>query len=236
MRDGVETSRRGFLVGATGLAVSSLVGGGTRRAQAADPPAAGRLDPDAALARLMEGNARYVKGELTPLDLASTRAALAQGQAPHSIVLGCADSRVPPEITFDQGRGDIFVVRLAGNFVNRDGLASIEYAVKFLGASLIMVLGHSKCGAVDAAIKLVEEKAELPGHLPDMVNELRPAVEASAKEKGDRLANAVRANVVINANELRGAKPIVAEAVATGRVKVVGAVYDLATGKVELVS
>ena len=116
-----------------------------------------------ALDRLMQGNARYVAGETECKDYSIGRAERAGAQYPLVAVLSCSDSRVSPELLFEQGPGDIFVVRIAGNFVNTDGLASMEYAVKVLGVPLLMVLGHSNCGAVAAAIKVVTEHAELPG-------------------------------------------------------------------------
>jgi carbonic anhydrase len=234
-RQGRYPTRREVLRGAVGWTVASAVVGPlawSRSALAAEPGGA-RVDPDEALRLLVEGNGRYVRGEMKRRDFAAEREALAAKQSPHSIILGCADSRVPPEIAFDQGRGDLFVVRIAGNFLAVEGLASIEYAVKYLGSSLVVVLGHSGCGAVGAAIKFAEEGAVLPGHLPDLVAELRPAVEAARKEAGDTLANAIRANVRLNVAEISSAGPIVAELVAAKKVRVVGAVYELTTGKVE---
>ncbi len=151
------------------------------------------------------------------------------------MILGCADSRVPPEIIFDQNRGELFVVRVAGNFIEEDGLASIEYAVEILGSPLIVVLGHSGCGAVDATIKYVKEDAQLPGHLPQLVQSIKPAVELVRGKPGDVLANAIAANAAYNARKLAAATPIVSKAVADGRVKVVSAVYDLKSGRVEMV-
>jgi carbonic anhydrase len=118
-------------------------------------------------------------------DFSAGRAERTKSQYPISAVLSCADSRVAPEFAFDQGPGDLFVVRLAGNFANDDGLASLEYAVKFLGVPLVMVLGHSNCGAIGAAIKVVDDNAELPGHLPGLVQSIKLAVLA-AKAKSPR--------------------------------------------------
>ena len=228
-------SRREVLSGAAALAAAIATrGAGVGPSTAwADEPVAGSVSPDEALRRLVEGNARYVSGAIQHKDFSANREALAQKQAPHTIVLGCADSRVPPELAFDQGRGDLFVVRVAGNAVDTGLLASIEYAVRFLGSRLVLVLGHSNCGALDAAIKVVEDDAKLPGHLPELIGELRPAVLAGKGRPGDRLANSIRANVELNVAELAAAKPILAELVSSGRIRVVGGVYDLATGKVE---
>jgi carbonic anhydrase len=128
-------------------------------------------------------------------------------------------------------------VRVAGNFVNEDGLASLEYAVKILGAPLIMVLGHTNCGAVDAAIKVVKDRTKLPGHLPELVKSIEPAVIAAhARHPSDLLAASIEENVKLNVERLKKDKPIVSEAVAAKKVEVVGGIYDLATGKINLLS
>jgi carbonic anhydrase len=230
-------SRGGGLViaGAAGLGAMAAVDLGIRDALA-DVDANKKVTGDQALERLMEGNARYVGGNTTPHDFAATRAGLAEGQAPFAVILGCADSRVGPEFAFDQSRGQLFVLRVAGNTLNVDNLASMEYAVEVLGSPLIMVLGHSACGAVDAAIKVVEKKTELPGHLPDLIGPITPAVEAARGQPGDLLTNAIRQNVALTVDRVASAGPLVSARVADGRVKVVGAVYDLATGKVDLVA
>ena len=194
------------------------------------------IGPDAALQRIREGNARYVSQTQVQKDFSAGRAARAGAQYPIAAIVGCADSRVAPELLFDQGPGELFVTRVAGNFVNDDGLASLEYGVQFLGIPLIMVLGHSGCGAIDATIKVVRENAALPGHLPGLVGALKPAIEAAiAKKPADLLAEATAENVRQNVSRLKVATPIVSEFVATGKVKVVGGVYDIATGAVNLV-
>jgi len=143
---------------------------------------------------------------------------------------------VAPELLFDQGQGEVFVVRVAGNFVDDGGLASLEYAVRFLGVPLIVVLGHSNCGAVAAAIKVATEKAELPGHLPELVASIRPAVEAAQRTNpSDLLAAAITENVKLNVGRLEGAQPILAPAIVAKTIRVVGGVYELATGKIGLV-
>ena len=192
------------------------------------------LSPDAALERLMQGNARYVEGLTRRHDFATERAALAQGQNPFAGILSCADSRVAPDFAFDSFRGDLFVVRVAGNFVNEDNLASFEYAVAELSAPLLMVLGHAKCGAVAATIESLRDGTTLPGHLPALVRQLQPAVQEAQSEPGDLLQNAIRENVRLNVARLRDASPIMSAAVAQKRLRVVGGVYDLATGRVEL--
>ena len=154
-----------------------------------------------------------------------------------AVIVGCSDSRVPPELLFDQGVGDLFVIRVAGNVVKGAGppvKGSIEYGVAELGVSLIMVLGHSECGAVKAAIKHIDDRDSLPGALGLLVNSIKPAVVKARKMPGDLLDSALRANVAIGVETLRDLQPIVAPAVKRGQVKVVGAMYDLRTGSVSV--
>jgi len=206
-------------------------------AQAAHAPAGPGITPDEALARLLEGNRRYVANKsFCPNESTTTRTKLATGQAPFAIILGCSDSRVPPEVVFDFGLGDLFVIRVAGNIVEDAGVGSIEYAVEHLGTPLIVVLGHERCGAVKATIETLEAGAEAPGHIAELVRKLKPAVEASAKTPGDKVANAVRENVRRMVTELAGLEPFLKEKVEGGKVKVVGAHYDLDSGVVELLS
>jgi carbonic anhydrase len=198
------------------------------------PPNA--ISPDEALQRLTEGNARYVANEPRQRDFSATRAARAQAQYPIAGIVSCADSRLAPELAFDQQPGELFVVRVAGNFVNSDGLASLEYGVAILGIPLLIVLGHSGCGAVDATIKVIQKSISLPGHLPELVNALKPGVQKAIDAKPDGLLDAaIVENVRYNVERLRGATPVVADLVAAGKVKVAGAVYDIATGKISMV-
>jgi len=199
-------------------------------------PASAADTPDAALNLLLEGNTRYVANQPRERDFSAGRVARSQGQAPFAAILGCADSRVAPELAFDQGPGDLFVVRVAGNFVTPDGLGSLEYGAAVLGTKLIMVLGHSNCGAVNATVGALQKGNTLPGHIADLVRAMKPAVEPALKQPGDDLPQrAVIANVRANVQLLQEAKPILAEMVSARKVRVVGAVYDLATGKVTLV-
>lgn len=194
------------------------------------------IEPEAALKLIREGNARYVANTSANKDYSVGRAARAQAQYPIAAIVGCADARVAPELVFDQPPGELFVTRVAGNFVNDDGLASLEYGVKFLGIPLIVVLGHTGCGAVDATIKVVQDNAKLPGHLPGLVDALKPAIEAAiAKKPANLLAEATAENVRHNVARLQKATPIISEFVAGGKVKVVGGVYDIATGAVNLI-
>jgi carbonic anhydrase len=192
------------------------------------------VSPQEALDRLMDGNARYVNGLAKRHDFIAEREALVYGQNPYAGILSCADSRIAPEFAFDSARGDLFVCRVAGNFVNADNLASFEYGVDVLKTPLVMVLGHEACGAVKATIASVQEKLTLPGHLPSLVAALAPAVEAVANQPGDLLANATRENVRRNVEALKMATPIISAAVDEGRLQVVGGIYRLATGQVEL--
>lgn len=232
---GVPISRRHFL-GLAGTLTGSAVLAPSLLPSALAATNMRPASADEALDKLMAGNARYARGETRERKFSKTRADLAMKQKPFAIVLSCADSRVAPELLFDQSRGDLFVVRVAGNFVNVDGLASIEYAVKFLDSSLIMVLGHSACGAVDAAIKTLQDHAQLPGHLPELIGAITPAVEAAKQQEGNLLNNSIKQNVKLNVEKLRNSPPIVSEYVAQRGVKVVGGLYDLETGKVGLLA
>jgi carbonic anhydrase len=225
-------TRRGFVTSAlAGLAVA----GGMLAAN--DVMAQQNvISGDAALKRIMDGNARYAANTPAEKDFSAGRAARATAQYPIAAIVSCADSRVAPEFAFDQSPGDLFVVRVAGNFVNQDGLASLEYGTLVLNAPLIMVLGHTACGAVATAIKVVNEGLQLPGHLPELIGAVKPAVEAAKKENpSDLLAAATIANVRLNVEGLKKATPIISSRVAEGKLTIVGGVYDLASGKVALV-
>jgi len=182
--------------------------------------------------RLLDGNRRYVDGKPShPNQTLERRKHVAKGQHPFAVVLSCSDSRVPPEIIFDQGIGDLFVVRVAGNIVDDAGLGSIEYAVEHLHASLIVVLGHERCGAVEAAVK----GGEAPGRIKSLVEAIRPAVEKSKGEPGDLAENAMRANVRLVVDHLKASKPILEHLVHKGTLTVVGARYDLDDGQVTVI-
>ena len=237
MPSSVRIPRRSFLRFAGGAALASAM---PRMAYAADPgkpppKPANVIGPDAALERLMQGNARYVDGVAKRHDFKAEREALTGGQNPYAAILGCADSRIAPEYAFDSARGDLFVVRVAGNFANDDMIASLEYGVAVLNVPLIMVLGHGACGAVDATVKSVRDGTRLPGHLPSLVSAITPAVDAVIAQPGNLLDNAIRENVVLNVRALAGATPILRAAVEANTLRVVGGIYDLATGKVDLV-
>lgn len=188
------------------------------------------LPPEKALARLLEGNRRHVQHRERHPDMEIKRRhdLAALGQHPFAVILGCADSRVPPELVFDQGLGDLFVIRDAGNVIDEEILGSIEYAVEHLGVRLVMVLGHEKCGAVSAAV----EGGEAHGHIKAVVEAIRPAVEESAKEPGDKVHNCVVANARRAARLIRESEPVLKTLAASGRIMVVAADYDLYSGRV----
>ena len=228
---------------AAGLSRRVMLGAGLAAAAAAPfagvaqaQPARAAETPDAALKLLIDGNARYVSNQMNERDFSAGRAARTRGQAPFAAILGCADSRVAPELAFDQPPGDLFVVRVAGNFMTPDGLASLEYGAAVLGTKVIMVLGHTNCGAINATVAALQKGNDLPGHIGDLVRAMKPGVEPALKQPGDDLAQrAVLANVRWNVQRLIEAKPILADMVTAKKLSVVGGVYDLATGKVTLV-
>jgi carbonic anhydrase len=194
------------------------------------------LAPDAALERLRQGNSRYVEGVSLRHDFKHEREALAGGQNPYAAILSCADSRIAPEYAFDSARGDLFVCRVAGNFASDEMVASLEYGVAVLNVPLILVLGHDACGAVDATIKSLKDNTTLPGHLPSLVTAIAPAVKAVSQQGGDTLGKAIRQNVIDNVAKLGAATPILKAAVEQGMLKVVGGIYRLTDGKVEMVA
>jgi len=204
----------------TGTALSLQI------ALAADLP-----NGDEALQKLLAGNQRFVtNGVLHPDQSPERRAELAKGQTPFAIILTCADSRVSPEVVFDQGLGDLFVLRNAGNVLDDHTIGSMEYAVEHLHTQLIVVMGHEKCGAVSAAVA----GGEAPGHLQSVVDALEPAVEETKGQAGDPVDNAVRANAKRMAGILTQVGPVLSEAVKAGKLKVVAARYDLDSGQVEI--
>ena len=194
-----------------------------------------RPTPDEALQMMMEGNLRYRDDSLPLQDYSASGTARATAQHPIAGILGCGDARVGAELIFDRGPGDLFMVRLAGNFLSDYGLASLEYAVEFLDAPLLMVLGHTKCGAVTAAIDVVEEKADLPGRLFVLIDAIEPSVlHAKMTNPDDLLRAATEENVRRQVRRLRTASPLIKTAQEQGKVKVVGAIYDVDTGEVNL--
>jgi len=193
------------------------------------------ISPDTSLKRLMDGNTRYVDGVARRHDFKHEREALAGGQNPYAGILSCADSRIAPEYAFDSARGDLFVCRVAGNFANEDSVASFEYGVAVLAVPLILVLGHDSCGAIDATIKSLKDDKPLPGHLPSLVAGLAPAVKAVAQQAGNTLDNAIRQNVIDTVARLKSAGPILSAAVEQKKLRIVGGVYRLKDGRVDMV-
>jgi carbonic anhydrase len=239
----VKTDRRTVLgLGLAAGAACTLPGTGASAASAAAPATAGTppktgFSPAEALARLVEGNRRFVADQDNSSDLSTRRRLeLARGQGPFAALVGCADSRVGPEHLFGAGLGELFIVRTAGNYVDDAGHGSLAYAVAALGVPLIVVLGHERCGAVDAATKLVTDNAQLPPSLTRMVRPILPAViDARANSKGgDLVDQAIHQNVRHVVRNLRQTNdPLVADPLRTGKLMVVGAYYDLDTGKVD---
>jgi carbonic anhydrase len=237
----IGSSRRSFIhlgVSALGLA---FAGRAFAKEAKAPPKPQNVLSPDAALKRLMDGNARYVDGVSRRHDFKHEREALAGGQNPFAAVLSCADSRIAPEYAFDTGRGDLFVCRVAGNFAGTETIASMEYAVAVLGTPLILVLGHDACGAVDATLKAIKDDKPPPGHIPSLVDAIAPAAKAAMQQAamqqgGEVLDKAIRQNVVDNVAKLKSAAPILNAAVEQGKLKIAGGIYRLSTGTVDLIA
>ena len=226
--------RRGLLAGAA-LACAGIATTAAASHPGGMPPT--DLSPDQALEKLMEGNRRFLAGGRPPSRAdADHRAQLARGQAPFAAILGCADSRTAPELLFLLGLGDLFVVRNAGNIPGALTLGSLEYAVGSLGVPLVMVLGHERCGAVTAAIEMSRADANLPPHVRDLVLPILPSVLAAQRAGGDVLDGAVRANVRTGVARIVDRSPVIGQAVATGRAKVVGAYFDLDGEQVTLLS
>ena len=181
---------------------------------------------------MIAGNKRYIEGNLEhPHQTLKRRGDLASGQEPFACVLSCADSRVPPEIIFDQGLGDLFVLRVAGHVVNDMILGSLEYAVEHLGASLIVVLGHIRCGAVSATV----QGGKAPGKIGCLIQAIQPAVDTVKSQTGNPVDNAAIENIKRGVDQLKAAAPILSEKVNAGQLQISGAFYDLDTGEVILI-
>ncbi|NJP08479.1 MAG: carbonic anhydrase [Leptolyngbyaceae cyanobacterium RU_5_1] len=228
-------SRRTLIAAAGGGAIAAGLSSNLlipSRTIAAAPVSGEKISADKALKLLMEGNQRYSSYKLLhPRQDEKRLIEVAKGQNPFAIILTCADSRVCPEIIFDQGLGDLFVVRVAGNVVNDMILGSIEYAAGHLGALLIMVLGHERCGAVAAAV----EGAQVPAHISSLVKAIQPAVETIKGKAGDSLDNAIRANVQMVVAQMKTSEPL-AGMVKTKNLQIVGGRYDLDKGAVEIIT
>lgn len=188
-------------------------------------------DPHIALRKLMGGNKRFLEGKsIRPRQDFETLRKLESGQEPFATIVGCSDSRVPNEMIFDQGLGDLFIIRTAGQVSAAASYGSMEYAVIKLKTKLIVVLGHTECGAVAAAVHRPEN---IPGHIVTLINEIKPSVAKCANMSGDPIINAVRQNVIDQVNNLRDLEPILHKKYLAGEILIVGAVYDIHTGVVE---
>jgi carbonic anhydrase len=189
------------------------------------------MTPDEALQRLVEGTTRYAAGNfIHPDQDPARRIELAEGQHPFAVIFGCSDSRVPPEVIFDQGLGDLYVIRVAGHIPDENVLGSIEHAVENMGVRLVMVLGHKNCGAVTAAV----QAGDAIGHIASLIKAIRPAVEKVKRQPTALLENAIRANVQMAVSQIRVSQPLLANKVMGNALKVVGAYYDLNSGAVSI--
>ena len=220
-----------FVAGAIGTGIlAARVGADV----AAPEPAIAQNDltPDVALKQLMDGNKRFVDRKRQSPNQDFVRITeVAKSQKPFAAILGCADSRFPPEIIFDRGFGDLFVCRVAGNVATPEEIGSLEYSTLVLGAKVLVVIGHERCGAVDATIK----GTQVPGQIGSLINAIKPAVESSKDQTGDRLENAIKANAMLQANRLK-ASPVISKLIAENKLKVVGGYYDLDTGAVNILA
>ena len=191
------------------------------------------LTGDEAIDTLMAGNRRYVFARQThPNQMPERRAELMDGQHPFAVILGCADSRVPPEVIFDQGLGDLFVVRVAGNIIDDVVLGSIEYAASHLHTPLIMVLGHSQCGAIGATVS----GGDLEGHIPSLAEAIQPALDGLQSQTGNLVDNTAKANAKRVSEKLKQSAPVLSDLVKENHLKIVASFYDLDTGLVEILT
>jgi carbonic anhydrase len=190
------------------------------------------MTPEQALQELMKGNQRFVSGKLeNPRRNRARLAEVAKTQKPFAAILGCADSRVPSEIIFDQGFGDLFICRIAGNVATPEEIGSLEFGTLVLGAKVIVVMGHKRCGAVEATIK----GAQVPGQIASLLEAIKPALKLSNTQTGDELEKATKANVLFQMERLK-ASPVISQLIKEGKLTLVGGYYDLDTGTVTMVS
>jgi carbonic anhydrase len=205
-------------------------------AAAADDAATPTVPADQGLQLLIEGNERFVADALTSLDgLVHERGQQASGQSPFAVIVCCSDSRVPPEIIFDQPPGRLFVVRTAGQVIDEAARSSIVYGTDYLKAPLVLVLGHSQCGAVAASLAAIKGDT-IPGYAYRLAEGIGAAVQSVINEPGDQLDNAIRANIEWGVDQLQNAEPVLAAAVRRGHVTIVGGYYDLASGEVSIIT
>jgi len=190
------------------------------------------MSPEQTLQMLMEGNQRFVQRKRkNPNQDFARLTEVAKTQKPFAAILGCADSRVPSEIVFDQGLGDLFVCRVAGNVATPEEIGSLEFGTLILGSKVIMVMGHKRCGAVEATIK----GAQVPGQIASLLDAIKPAVERSKNQPGNQLENACKANILVQIQKLKSS-PVLSQLINEGKLKIVGGYYDLDNGVVTMVS
>ncbi|WP_404783936.1 carbonic anhydrase [Altericista sp. CCNU0014] len=228
-----NVSRRRMLqfgAGAVGASVATATLG-QAIAPTAPAIAQNNITPDQALRQLIDGNTRFVaQKRKSPNQDVVRLNEVAKGQKPFAAILGCADSRVPSELVFDQGLGDLFVCRIAGNIAIAEEIGSLEFGAAVLGTKVIMVMGHERCGAVDAALK----GTPVPGQIGSLLDAIKPCLPKAKNLPGDPLENACKANITYQVEKLK-ASPVLAELITAGKLKIVGGYYDLDTGKVSLV-
>ncbi|MEH1853703.1 MAG: carbonic anhydrase [Nostoc sp.] len=231
----INLSRRSLLkfgAGAIGTGVLTAGLNSNLLAEENKAPAEDDITPDKALQELLDGNERFVQTKRrNPHQNHSRLVEVAKGQKPFASILGCADSRVPSEIVFDQGLGDLFVCRVAGNIATREEIGSLEFGSLVLGSKVIVVVGHERCGAVSAALK----GAEVPGQIGSLLEAIKPSVESSKGQSGDKLENACKANILRQVKKLKSS-PVLSELISAEKLKIVGAYYDLDTGKISIVA
>lgn len=233
----LQLSRRQFiqLSGVLALGTSLAACNLSNPSQVSPTPESAVSGPDEALQRLITGNQRYAANKtVDPNQTETRRVEVAQGQHPFATILGCVDSRVPPEIVFDRGLGDLFVIRTAGQVIDSAVLGSIEFGTAELGIPLIMVLGHENCGAIKATIEAMEKNTPAEGSIGALVEGIRPAVEQVQGREGDLVDNAVRANIALVVEQLQ-TSPVLSEALRENKLKIVGGRYDLDSGTVEMI-
>ncbi|WP_375472372.1 carbonic anhydrase [uncultured Nostoc sp.] len=227
-------SRRSlFKFGAGAIGTGVLTAGlGSNLLASEKKPVEEDITPDKALQELLDGNERFAKRKRRNPDQSYSRLVeVAKGQKPFASILGCADSRVPSEIVFDQGLGDLFVCRIAGNIATTQQIGSLEFGSLVLGSKVIMVVGHERCGAVQAAIK----GDPVPGQIGSLLEAIKPSVESSKDQPGDKLENACKANVLAQIKKLKSSS-VLSELIKAEKLKIVGGYYDLDTGEINIVS
>ena len=227
-------SRRQMLKFSAGVVGTGAITAGLGSKLVLGEPAVAKDDmtPAQAVQMLMDGNQRFVKGKReNPHQNMSRLTEVAQVQKPFACILSCADSRVPSEIIFDQGFGDLFVCRVAGNIATPEEIGSLEFGTLVLGSKVIMVMGHERCGAVSATIK----GAQVPGQIATLIDAIKPAIEKSKNQPGDKLENAIKSNVLYQIGKLK-ASPVISQLIKEEKLKIVGGYYDLDTGAVTMVS